>query len=84
MLVSLESGSTVIKSFWQETAQGQTQVKFKAEAGMAPNIYATVSLLQPHAQTMNDLPIRMYGSIPLFIENKNTILKPVISMAPGI
>ena len=32
---------------------------------MAPNIYATVSLLQPHAQTINDLPIRMYGSIPI-------------------
>lgn len=84
MLVSLESGSKVIKSFWQETVQGQTVVKFKAEAGMAPNIYATVSLLQPHAQTINDLPIRMYGSIPLFIEDKNTVLKPVLNMPASI
>lgn len=84
MLVSLESGSKVIKSFWQETSQGQTQVKFKAEAGMAPNIYATVSLLQPHAQTINDLPIRMYGSIPLFIEDKNTILKPILTIPSTI
>ncbi|MEO7522581.1 MAG: MG2 domain-containing protein, partial [Ferruginibacter sp.] len=84
MLVSLESGSHVIKSFWQETAQGQTVVKFKADAGMAPNIYATVSLLQPHAQTINDLPVRMYGSIPLFIEDKNSILKPVLSMPNSI
>ena len=51
MLVSLENGSKVIKSFWEETKQGQTVVKFKADADMAPNIYATVSLLQPHAQT---------------------------------
>ncbi len=84
MLVSLESGSHVVKSFWQETTQGQTLVKFKAEPGMAPNIYATVSLLQPHAQTINDLPIRMYGSIPLFIEDKNTILKPVLSIPTTI
>lgn len=84
MLVSLESGSKVIKSFWQETAQGQTTVKFKADEGMAPNIYATVSLLQPHAQTINDLPIRMYGSIPLFIEDKNTLLKPVLSIPSTI
>jgi uncharacterized protein YfaS (alpha-2-macroglobulin family) len=84
ILVSLESGSKVIKSFWQETTQGQTQVKFKAEAAMAPNIYATVSLLQPHAQTINDLPIRMYGSIPIFVENKNTLLHPVLTMASAI
>ncbi|MEO5889876.1 MAG: MG2 domain-containing protein [Ferruginibacter sp.] len=84
ILVSLESGTKVIKSFWQETTQGQTVVKFKAEAAMAPNIYATVSLLQPHAQTINDLPIRMYGSIPIFVEDKNTILKPVINISNAI
>ncbi len=84
VLVSIESGSKVIRSFWQETTQGQTVVKFKAEAGMAPNVYATVSLLQPHAQTINDLPIRMYGSIPIFVEDKNTILKPVINIPSSI
>lgn len=84
ILVSLENGSKVIKSFWQQTTPGQTQVKFKAEAGMAPNIYATVSLLQPHSQTINDLPIRMYGSIPIFIEDKNTVLKPVLNIDNSI
>ena len=84
ILVSLENGSKVIKSFWQETAQGQTLVKFTADAEMAPNIYATVSLLQPHSQTINDLPIRMYGSIPIFVENKNSILQPVLNIASTI
>ncbi|MEI9955054.1 MAG: hypothetical protein WDM90_01765 [Ferruginibacter sp.] len=46
--------------------------------------YATVSLLQPHSQTINDLPIRMYGSIPIFIEDKSTILKPVLNIATSI
>ncbi len=84
VLVSLESGSKIIKTFWQETAQGQTEVKFKAEGSMAPNVYATVSLLQPHSQTINDLPIRMYGSIPIFVEDKNTILQPVLNIAGSI
>jgi hypothetical protein len=84
VLVSLETGSKVIKTFWQSTEQGQTIVKFTAEATMAPNIYATVSMLQPHAQTINDLPIRMYGSIPIFVEDKNTLLKPVINIANSI
>ncbi len=83
-LISIESGSKVLRTFWQETDQGQTIVKFKAEKEMAPNIYVNVSLLQPHAQTINDLPIRMYGVLPIFVEDKNTILKPVISMANTI
>ncbi|HTN08911.1 alpha-2-macroglobulin family protein [Agriterribacter sp.] len=79
-LISIESGSRVIKTDWIETQEGQTVYTFKAEAGMAPNIYANVSLLQPHAQTVNDLPVRMYGVIPILIEDKNTVIKPVIHM----
>jgi uncharacterized protein YfaS (alpha-2-macroglobulin family) len=83
-LISIESGSTVIKTYWTETQQGQTTFSFKAEKEMAPNVYVNVSLLQPHAQTINDLPIRMYGVVPVLVEDKNTILKPVIKMADVI
>ena len=84
LLVSLESGSRVIQTIWKETQQGQTIVKFKADKSMAPNIYATVSLLQPHNQTINDLPIRMYGAIPLMVENPASVLKPVLTIPPVI
>jgi alpha-2-macroglobulin len=84
ILLSLENGSHVIKNFWQETTQGQTQVKFKVEPGMAPNVFATVSLLQPHPQSINDLPIRMYGTIPILIEDKNTVLQPILSVPSSI
>ena len=83
-LISIENGSRVIKTYFTETQQGQTVFKFKAEKEMAPNVYANVSLLQPHAQTINDLPIRMYGVIPVMVEDKNTLLKPVIKMADVI
>jgi uncharacterized protein YfaS (alpha-2-macroglobulin family) len=80
-LISIENGSKVLKTFWTDTKKGQTQFKFKAEKEMAPNVFANVTLLQPHAQTVNDLPIRMYGAIPLLVEDPQTILKPVIKMA---
>lgn len=83
-LISIENGSRVIKTYWTETQQGQTKYSFKAEKGMAPNIYVNVSLFQPHAQTINDLPIRMYGVVPVTIEDNNTILKPVIKMPDEI
>lgn len=79
-LVSIESGSRVLKTEWIGTRKGQTTFRFKAEKNMAPNIYVNVSLLQPHAQTLNDLPIRMYGTIPIAIDDQNTILQPVVKM----
>lgn len=79
-LISIESGSKVLKTDWIKTEKGQTVYRFKADKGMAPNIYVNVSLLQPHAQTANDLPIRMYGTIPVLVEDPNTILKPVVSL----
>ncbi|MFI5453063.1 alpha-2-macroglobulin [Pedobacter sp. UC225_61] len=80
-LISIENGSRVLKTYWIDTKKGQTQFKFKAEKNMAPNVFANITLLQPHAQTLNDLPIRMYGAIPLTIEDPETILKPVIKMS---
>ncbi|WP_345952570.1 MG2 domain-containing protein [Mucilaginibacter sp. PAMB04168] len=79
-LISIENGSHVIKTDWISTERGQTRYRFKLEPGMAPNIFATVTLLQKHAQTLNDLPIRMYGTIGLQVEDPATILKPVITM----
>lgn len=80
-LVSLENGSRVLQSRWIDTQQGQTVYKFRVEEDMAPNLFVNVTLLQPHSQTANDLPIRMYGVIPLVVENPKTILKPRIKMA---
>lgn len=79
-LISIESGSKILKTWWVETQKGQTRFKFKVEKEMAPNVYVNVTLLQPHAQTANDLPIRMYGLIPILVENPQTLLKPVIAL----
>lgn len=79
-LISIESGSKVLKTDWIGTEKGQTVYRFKADKNMAPNIYVNVSLLQPHAQTANDLPIRMYGTVPILVEDPTTILKPQVSL----
>ena len=80
-LASLENGSTVLQREWIEiSGKGDTKYQFKVTPEMAPNIYMHISLLQPHAQTVNDLPIRMYGVMPVFVTNKQTILEPRITM----
>lgn len=79
-LVSLETGSSVLQQYWVETQNGDTPFSFNATEDMSPNVYVNISLLQPHSQTGNDLPIRMYGVIPLRIDNPATHLKPEIEM----
>ncbi len=80
-LIALENGSSVIKRDWVAVSEGNdTKYKFKVTEEMAPNFYIHISLLQPHAQTVNNLPIRMYGVVPVFVTNKNSELTPQISM----
>lgn len=79
-LISIESGSKVIEAHWAEAENGLTKFVFEATPQMAPNIYAHVTLLQPHGEISNDLPIRLYGVIPISIENPATHIQPQISM----
>ena len=80
-LVSIENGSTVLRQEWIEVSNGgDTKYTFKITPEMTPNVYLHISLLQPHAQTVNDLPIRMYGVVPVFVTNSETVLQPQIQM----
>lgn len=81
-LISIENGSKVIDAFWLETNDGDNQVTFKATAEMAPNVYINATLLQPHAQTSNDLPMRLYGIIPIEVSDPNSKLSPELILPP--
>lgn len=79
-LISIENGTKVVKSLWTKTQKGETTVELPITGEMTPNVYINISLLQPHASTKNDSPIRMYGIVPIEVVDKNTVLEPQISM----
>ncbi|NDW17688.1 hypothetical protein D0T53_02005 [Dysgonomonas sp. 216] len=80
-LISIETGSKVLSREWVKTsAEEDTKHTIKVTEEMNPNFYIFATLLQPHAQTDNDLPIRMYGVLNINVKNDNTILKPIIAM----
>jgi uncharacterized protein YfaS (alpha-2-macroglobulin family) len=80
-LIALESGSTLLNRTWVTlNEKDDTKYTFKATEGMTPNFYIHITLLQPHAQTTNDLPVRMYGVVPVLISNKESVLNPQIEM----
>ena len=79
-LVSVENGTEVLETKWVKTEKGQTTTSIFINKKMAPNVFVNISLLQPHQVTENDLPIRLYGTIPLLVEDSETKLQPEISM----
>lgn len=80
-LVTVENGSSVLEQFWIDTHKGSSKFSFTATPDMAPTIYLSVTLIQPHGNADNDLPIRSYGILPLKVFNPQTQLEPVIQLA---
>lgn len=83
-LISMEKGSGVFKRYWIDLKPNETVHEILVEPEMAPNIYLYVALLQPHSQTENDLPIRMYNVIPISVEDPSTRLHPTVKTEPEI
>ncbi len=79
--ISLEKGGHIIKTQRIDTTKGTNVYKLPVTKDMAPNIYVHLTLLQPHMQTANSLPIRLYGVIPVMVDNPETKLNPVITSA---
>jgi alpha-2-macroglobulin len=79
-LMSIETGTRVLQHEWIKTDSGTTRFTFTVTPEMSPNVYVHVMLLQPHKQTYNDMPVRMYGVVPVVVEDPATHLKPVITM----
>ncbi len=79
-LISIETGSRIISTQWIDTQSGDNKFSFESTPEMTPNIFVNVTMIQPHAQTSNDLPIRLYGIIPIGVEDPVTHLEPVITM----
>ncbi|MBQ1680460.1 MAG: alpha-2-macroglobulin, partial [Bacteroidales bacterium] len=83
-LVSIEKGERVLKTWWVDCKGENTDIAIPIEAGMAPNVYATVSLIQPYNNCENDAPIRLFGVQRILVEEAATHLHPVIDIAGEI
>jgi uncharacterized protein YfaS (alpha-2-macroglobulin family) len=78
-LVSVENNGRLISTEWIQTKAGNTIYELKLTAAMTPNVYVRASLIQPHGQTSNDRPIRMFGVLPIMVEDPATKLSPALA-----
>lgn len=81
VLISIEDGQKIISTKWVKVTSKNTKYKFRIGNNTPSYIYANVLYIQPHNTKKNDLPLRMYGVIPIHIKAKNSKLNPIITMA---
>jgi hypothetical protein len=80
-LLTLETGSEILEHRWIEPRAGANRVSIPITGRMAPNVYASVTMVQPHARRTSDRPIRLYGVVPLKVSDPATKLTPTIATA---
>ena len=78
-LVTVEANDRVMQTLWVDNLGSEGKVEITATEEMIPNVYVYVSLIQPH-DANNDMPIRLYGVIPVKVENKKLQLQPKIQI----
>ncbi|HQF00956.1 MAG TPA: MG2 domain-containing protein [Bacteroidales bacterium] len=83
-MISLETSSGILKQWWQECKKDKTSFDIRITPEMTPNFFVSITLIQPHGSTVNDLPIRLYGVIPVMVEEPQTRLTPEISVEKEI
>jgi uncharacterized protein YfaS (alpha-2-macroglobulin family) len=83
-LITVENRSRVINARWVETKENNSSVEIEVIPEMVPNAYVYITMIQPHNNTVNDLPIRLYGVKNVMVTDKETRLNPVIKMADKV
>ncbi|MDD4659186.1 MAG: MG2 domain-containing protein [Massilibacteroides sp.] len=77
-IVTIENGTKVLSVERYDCRSKETTVRIRVTEEMQPNSYVYITLLQPHGETQNDLPIRLYGVVPFTVTSSNSTLHPVI------
>lgn len=80
-IVSVSNGSKILQLNTYQCQKERTEIVIEATDEMTPNVYIGVSLVQPYSQTVNDMPIRLYGLTPVSVTSAKSHLSPMIKSA---
>jgi uncharacterized protein YfaS (alpha-2-macroglobulin family) len=79
--MTLESSSGLLEKRWIELSKEKTRFEVAVTPAMVPNAYVSVTLIQPQQGKDNDPPGRLYGIIPLRVQDPATVLTPRVKAA---
>lgn len=83
-LVSIVGQNKIVQRFWLDTQEGQTSFELPLKESFAPNVYVAITLLQNYATLDNDRSQRLYGVLPIMVENAESKLSLEIQAPDSI
>lgn len=83
-LVSVVSANKVLERFWLDTKDTESGFELLLKDSYAPNVYVSVSVLQDYKKLDNDRAQRLYGVIPIMVENTESKLNLALQAPQSI
>lgn len=71
-LVTVEKEGQLLYQRWEELTDTESTFAVPVEESCIPNAYVSVMVYQPFEHKDNDLPLRMYGIVPLRVISEGT------------
>lgn len=79
-IVSVCNSSAILFTKNYECKDGETTIEIEITPEMQPNAYLCATVLQPHGNTLNDVPIRIYGVRNVMVNDPESVLVPEVKM----
>ena len=73
-LIAIEQNGEIVRRYLTEVSSGIVTETIDINEKMTPTTYVHIMLLQDYNQKENDRPLRLYGTVPIKIEDENTKL----------
>lgn len=83
-LVTVEKGGSILYQDWAELTSTESSFAIPVEEEFIPNAYVSVMVYQPFDKKDNDLPLRMYGVVPLHVESVGTRFEFQVSVPESV
>lgn len=73
-LITIEKDGKIIKEYWKTLTVKDNEETVVIEKDFFPNAYVSISVFQKYVDKQNDRPLRLYGSVPLMVDDKTKML----------
>ena len=83
-LITVEKNGVVSERKWADAENIKNVFELPVTEDMFPNAYVNIRLFQDYTALDNDRPLRLYGAVPVIVENKNKKLNIEIKAPENI
>lgn len=73
-LITVEKDGKILQEYWKTLEEKDNEETIRIEKDLFPNVYVNISVFQKYITKQNDRPLRLYGSVPLMVDDEDRML----------